>query len=70
MKADSQKQEKVLFFKNLLLEVIRICSERSTLSIEHLIFLNEHLDEEDEKVDTFEAKNKYAYNVALRSAKL
>ncbi len=45
-------------FKDLFLELIKICSERSRMSDEHLLFLNEHPDEEDDKHETFEYKNK------------
>ena len=54
----SKKQQAVAIFKELLLELVKLCSERSVLSNEQLIFLNDHLDHEDEKIEEFEYKNK------------
>lgn len=53
-----KKQTAIQVFKELLLELVKLCSERSVMSIKQLLFLNDHLDQDDEKVEEFEYKNK------------
>ena len=56
---DTNKQQvATLFFKDLLIELAKLCSNRSIMSDTHLLFLNDHLDNEDEKIEEFESKNK------------
>ncbi len=55
----SKKQEAISIFKELLFELVKLCSERSVMSDEQLLFLNDHLDKEDEKFEEFEYKNRY-----------